>query len=89
MLISDCFNERPHKVRFVSRRMTDENIVEHKIILSAALTGLGYFVDDLPRAALADSLCPGLLSFGLSALRNQYNHFPIFPPASSVTPWRR
>jgi len=68
MLISDCFNERPHKVRFVSRRMTDENIVEHKIILSAALTGLGYFVDDLPRAALADSLCPGLLSVGLSAL---------------------
>jgi len=30
--------------------------------------GLGNLWDDLPRASLADSLCPGLLSFGLSAL---------------------
>ena len=30
MLISECLDERPHKGRFVSGRMTDENVVEHK-----------------------------------------------------------
>src|SRR5208282_2087756 len=35
---------------------------------SAALSGLGNLLDGFPRASLADSLCPGLLSFGLSAL---------------------
>jgi hypothetical protein len=32
------------------------------------LQGLEFFFDDQPRATLADSLCPGLLSFGLAAL---------------------
>lgn len=35
---------------------------------SAALSGPGNSLDGCPRASLADSLCPGLFSFGLSAL---------------------
>ena len=35
---------------------------------SAALSGLGFLVNGQSRAALVGSLCPGLFSFGLSAL---------------------
>ena len=36
-----------------------------------APTGLWGLLTTQPRASLADLLCPGLLSFGLSALRNE------------------
>jgi hypothetical protein len=39
--------------------------------VAAALTGLALIFGSKPRAALADSLCPGLFSVGLSALLNR------------------
>jgi hypothetical protein len=41
-----------------------------------ALTGLCFFGGDLPRAALADSLCPGLSYFALSGRMKEFASHP-------------
>ena len=49
-------------------------------LFCVALAGLGFFTVDLPRAALADSLCPGLSYFALAGRRKRFVSYPAKLP---------